>query len=239
MNQRKLALISGWSIVIMAIAAAFVFGYALPEFSTPNSGDTIQASIKKRQGLYLAMLGGLLFILILDAIVSYTFYKFFVKDNRILASISGGLRFIYTLIFSFGTLFLIRNITSDAASDEWISSNFQSFQNTWTFGLIIFGIHILLLGYLMKLHGRIHFTLWVLASIAGCSYSLVSSLKLMGFDPEFTAKLEMILALPMTIGELGLAVWMIVKGGKIHDSDRLKVATSQPMRIPTLSKPQK
>ena len=40
----------------------------------------------------------------------------------------------------------------------------------------------------------------------------------MDFNPEFTGNLEMILALPMTVGKLGLAIWMIVKGGKIQDS---------------------
>lgn len=70
------------------------------------------------------------------------------------------------------------------------------------------------LGYLMKLHGGIHKILWLLALIAGISYSLVSTLKLLEFEPEFTENLEMILALPMTVGELGLAIWMVAKGGK-------------------------
>lgn len=214
MNKRLIARISGWSILTMAISAGFVFGYALPEFSAPKAGGTFQALIDDRRNLYFALLGGLILIQILDVIVSYAFYKFFVHVHRKIAAIAGGLRFVYTLIFSLGTCFLLRNLTSDTASDEWILSNFQSFQNIWTFGLIIFGIHIFLLGYLMKLHKRIHFILWILALIAGCSYSLVSTLQLMDFDPEFTGSLEIILALPMTVGELALAVWMIAKGGK-------------------------
>jgi hypothetical protein len=169
----------------------------------------------------------------LDVLVSFTFYKFFAHDNRKIAAISGGLRFVYTLIFILGTFFLFRNLTSDAVSDEWILSNFQSFQNIWTFGLIIFGIHIVLLGYLMKRHGRIHDILWVLALIAGCSYSLISSLKLVGFNPEFTGILDMILALPMTIGELALAIWMILKGGKTSGSRRPENVIYEPITIST------
>jgi hypothetical protein len=215
----------------MAIVAGFVFGYALPEFSTPTGGGSIQARIENRQSLYLVMLGGLIFIQILDVLVSFTFYKFFAHDNRKIAAISGGLRFVYTLIFSLGTFFLFRNLSSETATDDWILANFQSFQNIWTFGLIIFGIHIVSLGYLMKLHGRIHAILWILALIAGCSYSLVSSLKLMDFNPTFTANMEMILAIPMTVGELGLATWMILKGGKAFDSDHLKKVISEPFII--------
>lgn len=216
MNKRLIALITGWTIVIMAIAAGFVFGYALPQFSTPQQDVQLSIHIQSNRVLYLAMLGGVLFIQILDVIASYTFFKFFQEDHRTIASISGWLRFIYTLIFIYGTVFLIQNFTAEEASNDWILSNFHLFQDIWTFGLIIFGIHILLLGYLMKLHGHILIILWIVALIAGGSYSLVSSLKLLEVNPEFTENLELVLALPMTIGELALAVWMIVKGGT-HD----------------------
>jgi hypothetical protein len=43
---------------------------------------------------------------------------------------------------------------------------------------------------------------------------VVHLLKLTLPQSEFTRILEMILALPMAIGELGLALWLIIKGGK-------------------------
>ncbi len=214
MNQRLIARITGWTIVIMAIAAGFVFGYAMPEFTSLEQEGFLQTHIQSNRGLYIAMLAGLVFIQVLDVIASYTFYRFFAKDHRIIAAISGILRFWYTLVFIFGTLYLFRNITSDIVSDDWLLSNFNSFEKIWTYGLIVFGLHILLLGYLMKLHQRIHKILWILALLAGFSYSLTSSLKLANYNPVFTENLEMILALPMTVGELGLAIWMIIKGGK-------------------------
>ena len=156
MNQRSTARITGWTIVIMATVAGFVFGYALPEFSSLQQGDQLQMHVQSNRELYLAMLVGIIFIQTLDVITSFTLFRFFLEDHRTIASVSGGLRFMYTLIFSFGTLFLIRNLTSHTTSDEWILSNIESFYNIWTFGLIIFGIHIVLLGYLTKLHERIH-----------------------------------------------------------------------------------
>lgn len=214
MNQRLIALITGWTIVIMTIVASFVFGYALPEFSSLQDGDSIQQHIQTNKGVYLAMIAALIFIQLLDLVASYTFCKFFLHTQRTIASISGGLRFLYTFIFGLGTLFLIRNLTSDTVSDEWILSNFEYFTNIWTFGLVIFGVHILLLGFLMKLHGQIHALLWIFALIAGCSYCLISSLQLTEFNPEIVHQLEAALAGPKTVGELGLAIWMIVKGGR-------------------------
>ena len=79
---------------------------------------------------------------------------------------------------------------------------------------LIFGFHIFLIGILMKLHKRIPKILWYLALIAGISYIVVHLLKLISPDSELTSTLGLILALPMAIGELGLAVWLLINGGK-------------------------
>ena len=66
----------------------------------------------------------------------------------------------------------------------------------------------------MKLHRGIPKFLWWLTLIAGISYVFVHLLKLGSPNAEMTKNLEMILALPMAIGELGLAIWLLIKGGK-------------------------
>ena len=75
----------------------------------------------------------------------------------------------------------------------------------------------------MKLHIRIPKVLWYLTLIAGVSYVVVHLLKLGSPNSEMVKNLEMILALPMAIGELGLAIWLLFKGGK---ETRVKNETS-------------
>ena len=45
------------------------------------------------------------------------------------------------------------------------------------------------------------------------SYVLVHLLKL-NSPSQFVSNLKMALALPMAFGEIGLAIWLLVKGGK-------------------------
>ena len=66
----------------------------------------------------------------------------------------------------------------------------------------------------MKLHNKIPKILWSITLLAGVSYMITSFLKVVSPDSEFVETLIMILALPMTIGELGLAIWLWIKGGK-------------------------
>lgn len=222
MNQRLTALITGWTIVIMALASAFVFGRAMPHFTLPNETASLMSIIQSERQLYYAMLAGLLFIQFLDIIASYTIYRFFLEDHPQIARISAALRFVYTLIFIWAGFYLFRNLSTAPLSDAMILSNFKSFHWIWTFGLIIFGIHLLLLGFLMKWHESIHPLLWLMALVAGLSYSLTSILKLIGFNPDLLETLELILTLSMIFGELALAIWLIAKGGKLTAQKVLK-----------------
>lgn len=109
---------------------------------------------------------------------------------------------------------MIKNIGQE--DNTQIIENFKSFEHTWSIGLIIFGIHLFIVGLLMRLHKLIPRILWYLTIIAGASYFLVHGLKTaLPQSTELTTTFNNILALPMALGELGLAIWLIVKGGKI------------------------
>lgn len=73
---------------------------------------------------------------------------------------------------------------------------------------------LLIIGYLMMLQNVISKLLVYLMFLAGASYVIVHFLKVVAAYLEFVSKLELILAFPMAIGELGLAIWLIVKGGR-------------------------
>jgi len=214
MNQRRIAIITGISLIIMAIAAGFSVGYAYAELYKPEQLEFLKNNILQNMGLYRGMLIGILVILILDLIISYTLYKYFENDNKKISLASGIIRVIYTIIFGIATYYLTKNLNTNELTNEIANSNFQQFQTVWNSGLVVFGFHILLIGFLMKLHKKIPKILWYLTLIAGISYVVVHLLKLGSTNSEMVKNLEMILALPMAIGELGLAIWLLIKGGK-------------------------
>lgn len=215
MNKNRIfAKITGYSLLLMAIIAGFAFGFVFPKVFNPGQLDFVQSNLTGNLQLYKLMLLVILIVLLLDSLVSLTLYMFFKDDNRKIALQSGILRIVYTVIFGIATFYLTRNLHPTETSNEIIIANFQLFQSIWSAGLIIFGIHLILVGILMKLHTRIPKILWYLALIAGVSYVVVHFLKLTIPQSDFVSNLEMILSLPMAIGELGLAVWLIIKGGK-------------------------
>lgn len=214
MNRRKLAIRTGWALVLMAIIAGFSLGYALNTFTQTETVDPAGPPLLARKGLYLGMLLGLSVIVVLDLMVSYTLYKYFERDNKQVSFLSAGLRLIYTLVFGVAIYQLARNVNTVEITNQAVQRNFEMFQAIWSAGLVIFGMHLLLVGYLMKLHQAIPRILWVLALVAGASYILVHALKFTAIQATILSNLELVLAFPMAVGELGLAIWLLVKGAK-------------------------
>ena len=223
-NQRRIAIITGISLTLMALIAIFSIGYAYTQFDNPEQSEFLKDNILQNRGLYQSMLFGILVIIILDFIVSYTLYKYFEEDHQKMSMVSGIIRAIYTLIFVIATYYLTKNLNTNELTNQIASSNYQQFQTIWNSGLVVFGFHIILIGWLMNLHRKIPKILWYITLVAGISYVITSSLKVVIPDSEMVKTLIMVLALPMTIGELGLAIWLWFKGGK---ETRIKNETSR------------
>lgn len=215
MNRQRInAIMTGYSLILMAVVAGFSIGYAFPKFFDVNQLEITLSNLSGNLQLYLSMLIGIVLVIILDILVSWTIYQFFKNDNKKVAIMSFILRIIYAAIFGVATYFLVVNL-GQGNNNELLNSNFNSFETVWTLGLIVFGLHLLAVGILMKVHRNIPKVLWILTLIAGISYVVVHILKSMLPQlSEFTETLNNVLALPMALGELGLAIWLIIKGGK-------------------------
>ena len=221
-RQRTIAKITGYSLVLMALIAAFSLGYAYTKFNDSSQLEFAQKTLTENIELYKLMLVGIILIIILDILISWTLFQYFKNDNKKLAILSSVFRIFYTLIFCIATYYLTINI--EQPNNKIVLENYKTFENIWSFGLVVFGVHLLFIGLLMKLHQSVPKILGYTTILAGISYIIVHILKTTCPDlSEFTKTLNNILALPMALGEIGLAIWLIIKGGKI---EKMKTSTA-------------
>ncbi|WP_182283262.1 DUF4386 domain-containing protein [Comamonas testosteroni] len=217
-RNRTNAKISGYALILMALTAGFAIGFAFPKVYDKNQLELLLKNFTENYGLYKQMLVGLSTTLILDFLVSWTLFQFFKNDNRKIALTSFLLRIIYTFIFGIATYYLFANLKS-GIDNRTLLENYNSFDKIWTSGLIIFGGHLFAISLLMKLHKKIPKALWILTLIAGVAYMIIHLLKVMLPQlNEFTQILDNLFALPMALGEICLAIWLIIKGGKQHET---------------------
>lgn len=220
--EKKLGLIAGISLIVMAVAAGFSYGNVFNNLVVDSPEATLQNLVSERP-LFLAGLVGWVIILITDLIVSLALYGYFRRTARVASLLTALLRIVYTIILAvaIARLFRIIPVLSDglAAADTFaafnVSLNIGLFETIWSLGLIIFGLHLLGLGYLSVKAKSVPSLLGYLLYLSGVLYVVVHTARQIAtFDPDVVSKIENIASLPMALGEMLLALWLIYKGFK-------------------------
>ncbi|HSG68491.1 MAG TPA: DUF4386 family protein, partial [Bacteroidales bacterium] len=87
MNKQRInAILTGYSLILMAVIAGFSIGYAFPKFFDSNRFQITHSNISENVQLYISMLIGIVLIIVLDILVSWTIYRFFKNDNTKIAA---------------------------------------------------------------------------------------------------------------------------------------------------------
>ena len=87
----------------------------------------------------------------------------------------------------------------------------ESFDSLWQIGLIIFGLHLCVVGYLAWQAEFIHWLFGLLLIIAGLGYIVD------GFGTVLIPDYSLDLAVFTFIGEVALIFWLLIRGRKLPD----------------------
>jgi hypothetical protein len=217
-SRRKMALIAGFSLIIMAIAAGFAYGYAFQNIYVATDSAATLAKLKQSPFLFRLMIFLFTIVLLLDVIVSWALYFFFRQKNSSLALLMSWTRLVYAALLGIALLclvFVLQLINDAEPNGTFVMMGFKTFLDMWSLGLVIFGCHLLLLGYLIFASGDVPKFIGVLALFAAVCYIASNSANLLLVNYEqYKATVDLLLGLPMALGELALAFWLIFRGGK-------------------------
>ncbi|MCA0171345.1 DUF4386 domain-containing protein [Bacillus sp. RAR_GA_16] len=222
--QQKAAVVSGVALLVMTIAAFFAQGYVHSSLVVEGDATTTLKNIQASQRLFRLEVLGWLIIVIMDLVVSWGFYLFLKPFHAGYALLAGGLRFLYTVMLATAVSHLVVTNTivqhsvggtSDRVAQQ-VMDAITTFEAIWSFGLIIFGLHLIAVGVVAWKTTRIPKVISYLVVLAGFSYSLIHFMYHFITQLEnVTGLLELILMVPMVIGELGFGIWLLVKGRRV------------------------
>lgn len=222
-SPRKAAIIAGVSLLLMAVFAGFSYGYVYSGLVVAGDPEATIGNLRASGSLFKAGVAGWFIIFILDAVVAWMLFLFLRKVNYGYSLLIAWLRLVYTAILGgaiVNFIFILKLLKGGTAfapelAPLQIMFHLRSFEEKWSMGLIIFGLHILMLGYLV-LKSRIAHSFWgILLVIAGICYLFVHGARFLHLDfgGQLSA-IEAVLTLPMALGEIGFAIWLIVRGGR-------------------------
>lgn len=213
--NRKYALIAGWSIILMAFVAGYSYGYVFNAMVDETDWQMTCMRISSNQGIYLSGIAGWVLIIVLDVVVGWSLWRFFSATNEMTAGLVGLSRLVYASILTLAIYYLHQSyyMASSLALMD-LHGVICAFQKVWSMGLILFGIHLLGLALLVFQSTYVPKVFGFLLILAGLGYLIVHMGRNAGLSSELINQLELLFSLPMMIGEVGFAVWLVVKGGK-------------------------
>lgn len=219
MTERKYALFAGSSLLVMAFIAFFSYGFVHGNLIVQDDASTTFHNIQTSNSLFKAEIFGWIIIFITDIVTTWALYFFLKPIYTSLSLLASLLRLMYTAILGIAIfnliLILLLSKSTIANSETYTMLFLNAFEYIWSVGLIIFGLHLFVLGYIAFLSKHIPKCISVLLFIASIGYVVIHVMNTMFSQYDTVISIiQSLFQLPMIAGELGFAIWLLLKGGK-------------------------
>jgi hypothetical protein len=221
LTPRQAALTAGFSMLIMTAAAPFAEFFVFQRLISPAMERSVQNIVSHKE-LFLLGIFAFLVNFVLDVVISWAFYFLLAPVNRPVSVLAALFRLVYTAVGLSGLLRLVAAFRLLDAPDyltvlgsDQRNAHAQlllsSFRSDWSVGLVFFGIHLSLLGYLVYRSVYIPRIIGVLLAVNGLAW-VINNVKPYLYP---TAHLEFISV--AYFAELVFMAWLLIKGWAIKD----------------------
>src|ERR1022692_3873400 len=217
--MRRSAVVAGAGLAVLAVLAAAANFGVIQHLVTPGDPARTARDILASAGLFRLAIAALAIVVILDIVVARALRRFFAPVHRGLARIAAWLRISYAAIFAVaisqltGVLPLLastRHLTAASTGQRRAEApmKIRDFHDIWQISLILFGLHLVLIGYLACKSGYAPRVLGILLVIAGGGYLFDS---LSGLLANYSANVTNF----TFIGEALFMLWLLAKGRNV------------------------
>ena len=211
-SLRTAATVAGVGLLLMAILAPIAYLNTFQSLVKFDDAALTAQNILNSMGAFRTCILLLFTVAILDVIVAWALYILLVPANKNLSALAAWLRVIYAGIFIFAISKLYVALQVLTADGTQAMSFLKAFQSIWDKALILFGFHLLILGYLAFTSGYIPKWLGVFLVLAAVGYIVD------GFGKTFSPDYNLNIAQFTFVGEVLLIFWLLWRGFKGFDS---------------------
>ena len=217
----RAALVAGLGLLLMVLTVPFAEFQIFPKLVNYKDSEATMVKLLGNYNLFNTGVFLNVITILCDVVVAWALYIFLKPANKSLSLLTAWFRLIYTAVYLMALMNLIKVVNLLKANEYFSSAgtgeisdlllfHIRSFGNEWEFGLIIFGLYLMLLGFLVLQASYVPKIMGWLLIIAGVGY-FVSQLGVFLF-PTVNTDFLMI----TFFGELIFMVWLLVKGTRVR-----------------------
>jgi Domain of unknown function (DUF4386) len=221
---RTSAIVAGLGLLLMAILAPIANFGVFETLIIPGDATATANNIMASPGLFRTGIFVFLIVAILDVVVAWALYILLKPVNKSLSLLAAWFRVVYAAIFAISLsnlLIALQLLNGDGFLKAFETNQLyaqvmvflNAFTDGWDLGLVIFGLHLLVLGYLVFKSGYLPKILGILVILAGSGYLIDNVGKLL--SPNYNLSIAMF----TFIGEVLLIFWLLWRGIKGFDKE--------------------
>jgi hypothetical protein len=219
-STRTASLTAGVGLLVMSVLAAVGYVGIVQPLVTPGDPVATATDIVGSAGLFRLGIAMLYAVIVLDVLVAWALLGVFAAVNRNISRLAAWFRVAYAAVFmvAIGHLAGVPDLLSNTGystvfTPEQLQGQamvkLEAFQDTYMAGLILFGVHLLILGYLAYRSGYVPKVIGVLLAVAGVGYTADSLVTV------FTEGTPFAISTITFLGEFLLALWLLVRGRRL------------------------
>ena len=230
LTLRQAALVAGFAYLLSPVTTA-EFSIMPKLVIQGNIEQTVQ-NLSAHHGQFVAAILCYFITFLEDIVIAWALYYLLAPVNKSMSLLTAWFRLVYTAIVLVGWLNLVSvyhllntpdyvTLFGKSPLHAQVQLLLRSFRDDWSVSLIIFGIHLVLLGYLIYRSGYIHWIIGILLIVDGLGW-ITDSLQ-----PFLYPNAHLGFLFITFFGELVFMLWLLIMGW------RLKVPISPVQSTPS------
>jgi hypothetical protein len=226
-SMRRASILAGIGILLIAALAVFGDIFVVEGLVTPGDAAKTARDIMASEGMFRLGVASLYLVVLLDVIVAWALFRVFAPVSEGISRLAAWFRLAYAGVFmvAIGQLAGIPHLLgSDGYSAAFGTDQLHAqallradaYHDIWMAGLALFGVHLLLIGYLAYRSGYIPRIVGVLLALAGFGYV---------FDSVGAVLSESapVISTVTFLGEFLLGIWLLVRSRRVSLAATLAV----------------
>lgn len=225
-TPRTASVVAGIGYLVIFIGAIFANFVVLEAMVVDGDAAATVANVTDNEGMFRLGLIAFLVVFIADLVIAWALWIVFKAVHPEISRLTAWARVLYTVFLGVALIFFftVLELLSDASwlgsfdegqIDAQVMLALDAFDAAWLIGLSVFGVHLILLGWMIARSAIAPRVLGWLLAIAGVAYIADTVAHgLLSNYADYADPFLIMVAVPSVIGELWLAFWLLLRGGK-------------------------
>lgn len=216
-SSRRASLVAGLGILVLAVLAAAANFGVLERLVTPGDAGATAAAVAGEETEFRLGVVALYVAAVLDVVVAVALVVVLGPSGRVVAALAAVLRVAYATVFVVALSDLAAvlpavgaggAVPGDGSGD--VLAGVEAFRLVWDSGYVFFGLHLVLVGYLVARSASpsrmMPWLVGALAALAGLGYlvDVIGPLLAPSYGVTFSEI--------TFVGEVVLMIWLILRG---------------------------